>query len=284
MAGFWRSRSVSAVGCIGLSALLGLSSGCARSGSDAEGADLARLAHDIRAAVLARDVDALLRYARRDIRNDPTLVEPLRPALREYLVVTVREVLTTARDLQVRVEDLGRGDDGVRWARIVFYDRAVVPEAALDHRDFLCEHDLKNAVAWTFQYVEGWESIGYPFDAFTDIHCPPDSPSRSGANRATAARTWRDLDERLQLELDRRVIDPAARVQERVELFQDLVALGDRVDHNVGAHRVPARRQRPGVQIVHPAHSGHRPDGGVHLIEVPVRGRALEQDVHRLLQ
>jgi len=160
----------------GLSALLGLSSGCARLGGEATSADLAGLAdmaHDIRVAVLARDVDALLRYARRDIRNDPTLVEPLRPALREYMLATVREVFTTARDLRVHVEDLGRGDDGVRWARLVFYDRAVVPEAAFSHPDFLCEYDLTHAAAWTFQYVDGWESIGYPFDAFTDIHCPP---------------------------------------------------------------------------------------------------------------
>jgi hypothetical protein len=188
MAVRWRIRGVSALSCLGLAALLGLG-GCARVSGKPTRADLAALedmANEIRTAVLARDVNALLRYARRDIRNDPALVEPLRPSLQEYLVVTVREVLVKARDLRVRVEDLGHDDDDVRWARLVFYDRAVVAATALDRRDFLCEHDLKHAVAWTFQYVDGWESIGYPFDAFTDIHCPPETATR--AHVASALR------------------------------------------------------------------------------------------------
>jgi hypothetical protein len=170
-----RRRTIIAGGCAAVGALLAVSSGCARLGTQRRGAalgDLERMVDDIRAFVIARDVDALMRYARRDIRADPSLVEPLRPALQEYLV-TVREVMTGARDLRVRVEDLERDDRGVHWARLVFYDRAVIPEAVLSRPDFLCHYDLKNAVAWTFRYVNGWESVGYPFDAFTDIHCPP---------------------------------------------------------------------------------------------------------------
>ena len=177
MAGWWRTGGLPGAGCVGLGALLVLGSGCATRGRDTAHADLAVLAgmaDEIRAAVIKRDVDGLLRYARRDIRTDASLVEPLRPALTEYLTGTVREVLTGARDLRVRVEDLGRDDDAVRWARLVFYDAALVSKAALARPDFLCEHDLTRAVAWTFQWNDGWESIGYPFDAFTDNHCPPE--------------------------------------------------------------------------------------------------------------
>jgi len=161
-----------------LVAVVAVVGGCAHVGTDIDRGSrleqLRPLAEDIRRAVIARDLDALLRLARRDIRSDPTLVDPLRRDLREYLFVTVRDVITRARDLRVRIEDIGRDDQGVRWARLVFFDAATVPESAVARPDFLCDHDLKDAVAWTFQDRGTWEGIGYPFDAFTDIHCSPD--------------------------------------------------------------------------------------------------------------
>lgn len=178
MAEWLRLRGVLRLDCLGLAAILGVSAGCAGLGREYARADLVALVgigYEIRKAALAGDIDALLRYARRDIQKDPGLVEPMRPALTEYLRGNVREVLTTARDLQLHVEDLGRDDEDVRWARLIFYDRAAVSRASLAHRDFLCKHDLKHAVAWTFQFIDGWESVGYPFDAFTDIHCPPET-------------------------------------------------------------------------------------------------------------
>jgi len=68
---------------------------------------------------------------------------------------------------------LATDPDGTRWAEVVFYDSATVPDGMLRDADLLREHDMKDAVAWTFRRVPGgWESLGYPFDAFTDIHCP----------------------------------------------------------------------------------------------------------------
>ena len=96
--------------------------------------------------------------------------------LESYLFSDVYRVVTSARPLRIHVWGLGTDDAGVHWAQLVLYDASTVTEMMIRQRGFLCEHDLKDAVAWTFRRVDHrWEAIGYPFDAFTDVHCPPDS-------------------------------------------------------------------------------------------------------------
>src|ERR1051326_6311497 len=95
-----------------------------------------------------------------------------------------------------------------------------------------------------------------------------------------------DLEDRrwLGIELDRRVVDPEARVEHRVQRVEDPVVLAHVADDHVRAHRLAPRRQRPHVQVVHAPHAGHARhrllDGG----EIEVRGDAFEQHVHRLPQ
>lgn len=160
--------------------------GCARASvgpsmdelSAPELTELLQIAADSVTAVLAKDIDWLIAHARRDLRNPDTL-QPLRTALESYLFGDVRRVLTAARLLEIRVRSVAADPDGTRWAQVVFFNRATITADELRHPDFLCQHDLKDAVAWTFRRVtDPWESQGFPFDAFTDIHCPPHFDAR----------------------------------------------------------------------------------------------------------
>ena len=142
--------------------------------SATERAELARLAADAVTAVLDRDMTWLVAHGRRDLR-DPAALHGMRPELESYLFRDVRGVFTAARPLEIRVRNVATDPNGTRWAEVVFFDRAAVTDDELRKPDFLCQHDLKTAVEWTFRRLaDDWESLGYPFDAFTDIHCPPE--------------------------------------------------------------------------------------------------------------
>ena len=137
-------------------------------------ADLARIGEGAVRAVFTRDLESLMRYSRAAVREDVATTETIRRNLQVYLFRDVDRVLRSARQLAIRVVDGGDRGDGIRSAELVFYDRARISDAVIEDPLFLCWHDLVDAVAWTFDYFDGrWESIGYPFDAFTDIHCPP---------------------------------------------------------------------------------------------------------------
>jgi hypothetical protein len=147
--------------------------------SPAERAELLRIGEAAVQAVQAGDLDRLWLHARSDLRESAASRRAMGPELEAYLFGDVRRVIATARQLTVRVVPLGADERGTRWAQMVFYDSSNVTERMLAERNFLCEHDLRDAVAWTFLRARGrWEAIGYPFDAFTDIHCPP--PSQIG--------------------------------------------------------------------------------------------------------
>lgn len=155
--------------------------GCARASvrpptedlSATERAELRRLATDAVTAVVNQDLNWLVAHGRRDLR-DPAALQAMQPELESYLFRVVRRIFIAARPLEIRVRSIAVDADGTRWAEVVFFDRATVTDDDLREADFLCKHDLKTAVAWTFRRMtDGWESLGYPFDAFTDIHCPP---------------------------------------------------------------------------------------------------------------
>lgn len=125
-------------------------------------------------AVLAGDLDRLLSYSPPTIREDVARNSSMRRELEVYLFGEVQRVLRSAGQVEVRLLDGRENDAGIRSAALLFHDRARVNDAMIEDPMFLCRHDLVDAVAWTFNYVGGhWESVGYPFDAFTDIHCPP---------------------------------------------------------------------------------------------------------------
>ncbi len=143
--------------------------------STPERTELSHIADDAVKAVLAGDIDRLMGYARPDLRSDQATLRAMRGELEAYLFGNVRSVLTAARPLEIRIRGAATDPDGTRWAEVVFFNRATVTDDALRDARFLCQHDLEDAVAWTFRRAQDyWESLGYPFDAFTDIHCPPD--------------------------------------------------------------------------------------------------------------
>lgn len=142
--------------------------------SPAERAELLRIGEAAVQAIRAGDLERLWLHARSDLRESPTSRLAMGAELEAYLFGDVRRVIAAARPLTVRVLPLGADGSGTRWAQLVFFDGSKVTEAMLADPRFLCDHDLRDAVAWTFQHARGrWEAIGYPFDAFTDIHCPP---------------------------------------------------------------------------------------------------------------
>ena len=156
--------------------------------SSTERAELLQIGEEAVQAILAGDLERLWLYARSDVRESPTSRRAMGTELESYLLGDVRRVIATAGQLTVRVLPLGADSNGARWAQLVFYDGSKVTEGMLGNRTFLCEHDLRDAVAWTFLRARGrWESIGYPFDAFTDIHCPP-PPSQIGIRRSSPGR------------------------------------------------------------------------------------------------
>jgi hypothetical protein len=156
--------------------------------SPAERAELHRIGEAAVRAVLAGDLEGLWGHARSDLRESPTSRRAMAAELEAYLFGDVRRVIATAQPLTVRVLPLGADEGGAQWAQLVFFDGSNVTEGMLGNRTFLCEHDLRDAVAWTFLRARGrWESIGYPFDAFTDIHCPP-PPSQIGIRRRPSER------------------------------------------------------------------------------------------------
>jgi hypothetical protein len=151
--------------------------------SPAERAELLRIGEAAVLAIQAGNLERLWLHARSDLRESPASRRAMGPELEAYLFGDVRRVIATARQLTVRVVPLGADDSGTRWVQLIFFDASTVTEGMLDDRNFLCEHDLRDAVAWTFLRTRGrWEAIGYPFDAFTDIHCPP-PPSQIGIRR-----------------------------------------------------------------------------------------------------
>lgn len=124
--------------------------------------------------VLAKDSDRLILHARRYLRSDQAATRAIRK-LEAYLFREVRRALVAARPLAIRIRATAAAADGTLWAEVVFFDRATISDDAVDDARFLCKHDLKDAAAWTFRRAaDRWESLGYPFDAFTDIHWPPE--------------------------------------------------------------------------------------------------------------
>jgi hypothetical protein len=137
--------------------------------------ELSRVADDAVKAVLAGDLDRLIGYTRPDLRSDQATLRAMRREFEAYLFGEVRRILAAARPLETRIRGMTTGPDGTASAEVVLFNGAAVTEDMVRDPRFLCKHDPKDAVAWTFRRVRGhWESIGYPFDAFTDIHCPPD--------------------------------------------------------------------------------------------------------------
>lgn len=135
---------------------------------------LTRIGEDAVRAVLARNIKELIGYARPDLRQNRRSIDAMRSELEKYLLGDVYRVVVSARPLRIHVRNLGPDDAGTRWAQLVFYDAGKITDRTLRDPEFLCKHDLTDAVAWTFRRVDGnWEALGYPFDAFTDIHCPP---------------------------------------------------------------------------------------------------------------
>ncbi len=147
--------------------------------------DLHTIGKRVAQAVLARDIERVLRYDRPDlVAADRMLLRDTKSnlycALFDTSCITwgkrsVYDVLRAAKRLTIRVRDLGKSKSGVRYSLILFFDAAAIDEKNLASPEFLCEKSGTEIVSWTFKYVKGrWQSAHPPFDAETDTLCFPD--------------------------------------------------------------------------------------------------------------
>ena len=136
-------------------------------------------------AVLARDIERILRYDRPDmVASDRMFLKDTKSdlycALFDTSCITwgkrsVYDILRSAERLAIRVRDLGKGKDRIRYGLVLFFDAATIDEQRLASAEFLCQKSGKEIVSWTFKRVSGkWESAHPPFDAETDTLCSPD--------------------------------------------------------------------------------------------------------------
>jgi hypothetical protein len=137
-------------------------------------------------AVLDRDVRVLLRYDRADLlAEDESSLKDAKSDLYCYLFDSscisgkgrsVLDKLATSRQIAIKVIDGGKSkSNGIRYASLLFYDKATVSERSLQSRKFLCEHSLDEIASWTFKLVNGkWLPVTPLFDNETDTLCSPD--------------------------------------------------------------------------------------------------------------
>ena len=147
--------------------------------------ELKAIAGKITKAVLAKDVEGILRFDRPDlVEADRELLRNSKDDLYCYLFATsgirggkgyrsVYEIVSTAKNRAIRIQDLEESADGYRYAIIYFFDSGTIDEKKLSSSGFLCEKGGKEIATWMFRLVDGkWESVHPPFDAETDVHCP----------------------------------------------------------------------------------------------------------------
>lgn len=147
--------------------------------------DLHTIGRKIAKAVLAKDIEAILRYDRPDlVEADRKLLSNSKNDLYCYMLDTscitwaegersVYDILSKAKQLTISVRDHGKSIAGYRHAMIYFFDGSAIDEVKLSSQDFLCKKGGKEIATWTFEYVYGkWQSTHPPFDAETDVHCP----------------------------------------------------------------------------------------------------------------
>jgi hypothetical protein len=140
------------------------------------------LGEKVAGAVLSKNIPALLSYDRPDLRpQDEVWFKDEKSDLYCYVFGneclpsgrrSVFEIFSKAKRLGVKVRDLGKSDTGERYALLLFYDRASIPDGSLQANDFLCKQAGKSIISWEFGLVHGtWEAVHPLFDAETDSPC-----------------------------------------------------------------------------------------------------------------
>lgn len=88
---------------------------------------------------------------------------------------------------------------------------------------------------------------------------------------------WVDMYKRraIAFELDRRVLDAESFAEERLEIFQDMLAIREILHQNMCAHRLLPRGQCPDMEIVDIADTMGRTHGCLDLSDVQMRWNAL---------
>jgi len=147
--------------------------------------ELHSMGKDIADAVLSKDIERLLRYDRSDlVEEDRKFLSNPKSDLYCYLfdascryngLPSVYDVLRGAKQLVIEVDNLGKSDDGVEHAILLFFDGTTIDRSRLRSPDYLCEKAWKEIVSWMFRRVNGtWQADHSPFDAETDVLCQPD--------------------------------------------------------------------------------------------------------------
>lgn len=85
-----------------------------------------------------------------------------------------------------------------------------------------------------------------------------------------------DFEERrtVAFELDRRVLDAESFTEERLEIFQDMLAIREIFHQNMRAHRLLPRGQCPDMEIVDISDTTRRAHGCLDLSDVQMRWNA----------
>ena len=146
---------------------------------------LRRIGEVVARAILNNDIELILRYDRGDlVKSDRDLLKNKESDLYCHLFNTdcitwgtrsVYDVINNASQLQIRIRELGKSNEGYPYAMILFYDAAIIDEDEIASPKFLCEKGGTEIVSWTFRFLRGTcESAHPPFDAETDVYCSPD--------------------------------------------------------------------------------------------------------------
>lgn len=144
--------------------------------------ELQNIGEALAKAVLAKDIDLILRYDKPDlVEADRRLLSDTKSHLYCFLFDSscgggraVYDAFRNADQLAIKVVDLGKEGFDHWYAMIIFFDSSSIDERKLSSPfpDILCEKGGKEIFTWTFKRLKGkWVSAHPPFDAETDVYC-----------------------------------------------------------------------------------------------------------------
>jgi hypothetical protein len=152
--------------------------------SEDELTQLHSIGTNVATAVLARDLDAVLKYDRDDSRSeDEAILRSKKGDLYCYIfdsdcitskakARSVYEKLSTAQRLEIRASVTNSTANGHDYGLLVFYDGSQITETQL-HSDFVCtDAALRKVASWHFERVGAKWTTRTLFDYETEGLCP----------------------------------------------------------------------------------------------------------------
>jgi hypothetical protein len=155
--------------------------------------DLRKMGEAIAKAVLDKDVPALLRYDRADLRSlDEVSLKNPKSDLYCYIFDSecitwgngdwrsVYDKLSQAHQLEIKVRVSSSPYDRQLYGNLFFYDASVISDKDLRSPDFLCKEVPASIASWKFRRENGkWKPVNPLFDSETRGPCPNDTQGDS---------------------------------------------------------------------------------------------------------